>query len=107
MNLSEPAHQSPAARELAEPGRSVEWSIEPGLNVRADPALMRIAMENLLQNAWKFTGRTERALIRIGKLKGDARNVHFVSDNGAGFDMTHATNLFGAFQRLHHVDDFP
>ena len=105
---------SPAiAREIADAldrgqsGRSVEWAIEAGLSVWADQALMRIAMQNLLQNASKFTGRTERPLIRVGALERDAKTAYFVADNGVGFDMAHAGNLFGAFQRLHHVDDFP
>lgn len=104
---------SAIAREIAdgigrEPsGRPVEWAIEPGLSVRADPALMRIAMQNLLQNAWKFTGRTERPVIRVGALERDAKTVYFIVDNGVGFDMAHADRLFGAFQRLHHVSDFP
>ena len=104
---------SAIAREIADgidreqPGRSVEWAIEPGLSVRADPALMRIAMQNLLQNAWKFTGRTERPVIRVGSLESDAKKVYFVADNGVGFDMAYAKNLFGAFQRLHHAGDFP
>jgi PAS domain S-box-containing protein len=104
---------SAIAREIADgidreqPGRFVEWVIEPGMSVRADPALMRIAMQNLLQNAWKFTGRTERPVVRVGALTGGANNVYFVADNGVGFDTAHADNLFGAFQRLHHADDFP
>lgn len=104
---------SAIAREIAdgmdrEPaGRSVEWAIEPGLSARADPALMRIAMQNLLQNAWKFTGRTARPVIRVGALERDAKKVCFVADNGVGFDMAHADKLFGAFQRLHHAGDFP
>jgi signal transduction histidine kinase len=88
-------------------GRSVEWVIEAGLSIRADPALMRIAMQNLLYNAWKFTGRTDKPVIRVGALTSDANKVYFVADNGVGFDMAHANNLFGAFQRLHHADDFP
>ena len=88
-------------------GRIVEWAIEPGLSVRADPALMRIAMQNLLQNAWKFTGRTDRPVIRVGTLRRGAKTVYFVADNGVGFDMARADKLFGAFQRLHHAGDFP
>jgi len=104
---------SAIAREIAEAidreqsSRSVQWAIEAGLSVRADPALMRIAMQNLLQNAWKFTGKTDRPLIRVGALERGARTVVFVADNGVGFDMAHADKLFGAFQRLHHVGDFP
>jgi PAS domain S-box-containing protein len=92
---------------LEAPERSVEWSIEHGMNMDADPALMRVALQNLLQNAWKFTRKTEGAAIRVGTLKRDARTVYFVADNGAGFDMAHASKLFDAFQRLHTVDDFP
>ena len=101
------------AREIADtleqehPGRPVQWAIEPGLSVRVDAALMRIALQNLLANAWKFTGRTEKALIRIGALQCDGRTHYFVADNGVGFDMRYADRLFGAFQRLHHADDFP
>jgi light-regulated signal transduction histidine kinase (bacteriophytochrome) len=68
---------------------------------------MRIAMQNLLQNARKFAGRTDTPVIRVGALDRDAEKVYFVADNGVGFDMAHAANLFGAFQRLHHADDFP
>jgi len=104
---------SAIARDIAnaiaqdEPDRSVEWSIEAGLSVHADAALMRIAMQNLLQNAWKFTGKTDNPVIRVGRLERDATTVYFVADNGAGFDMAHAAGLFGAFQRLHHAGDFP
>jgi light-regulated signal transduction histidine kinase (bacteriophytochrome) len=104
---------SAIAREIADTidrnpsGRSVEWEIEAGLSLRADPALTRIAMQNLLQNAWKFTGRTDRPVIRVGALERDAKKVYFVADNGVGFDMAHAGRLFGAFQRLHHAGDFP
>ena len=101
------------AREIADgidrehPGRSVEWAIEAGLSIRADPALMRIAMQNLLHNAWKFTGKTDRPVIRVGALVREAAKVYFVADNGVGFDMAYADNLFGPFQRLHHAGDFP
>jgi signal transduction histidine kinase len=104
---------SAIAREIADAldrnsaGRTVQWEIEACLSIRADPALLRIAMQNLLQNAWKFTGRTDKPVIRVGALQRNGKTVYFVADNGVGFDMAHAANLFGAFQRLHHVDDFP
>jgi signal transduction histidine kinase len=107
VDLSAIVREIADAMDREQSGRSVQWAIEAGLSVRADPALMRIAMQNLLQNAWKFTGRTDRPLIRVGALERDARTVVFVADNGVGFDMAHAGKLFGAFQRLHHAGDFP
>jgi signal transduction histidine kinase len=107
VDLSAMAHEIADAMDREQPGRPVQWAIEAGLSIRADPALMRIAMQNLLQNAGKFTGRTDRPVIRVGVLERDARKVYFVADNGVGFDMAHAAKLFSAFQRLHHVGDFP
>jgi signal transduction histidine kinase len=107
VDLSGMAHEIADGVDREHAGQSVEWAIEAGMSIRADPALMRIAMQNLLQNAWKFAGKTERPAIRVGTLKRDAKTVYFVADNGVGFDMLHASNLFGAFQRLHHIDDFP
>ena len=107
VDLTAAAHEIAETLDREEPGRFVEWVIEPGLRIRADPALIRIAMQNLLQNAWKFTGRARSPVIRVGALERDTRKVYFVADNGVGFDMAHADNLFGAFQRLHHIDDFP
>jgi len=107
VDLSAIAREITDALDREPCGRSVEWVIESGLSVWADPALIRIAMQNLLQNAWKFTGNTARPVIRVGALERDAKTVYFVADNGVGFDMAHAHNLFGAFQRLHHVGDFP
>jgi light-regulated signal transduction histidine kinase (bacteriophytochrome) len=107
VDLSAIAREIADALDREQSGRSVKWAIESGLSVWADPALIRIAMQNLLQNAWKFTGKTDRPVIRVGALERNAKTVYFVADNGVGFDMAHADSLFGAFQRLHHVDDFP
>jgi light-regulated signal transduction histidine kinase (bacteriophytochrome) len=85
----------------------LRWLIEENVEVRADKELMRIALQNLLDNAWKFTSKTPDAAIRIGARERDGRQVCFVADNGAGFDMAYADKLFGAFQRLHHADEFP
>lgn len=88
-------------------GRTVESAIEEGMPITADAELMRILMQNLLQNAWKFTGNTQAAVIRVGTLERNGKKAYFVADNGVGFDMAHADRLFGAFQRLHHAADFP
>jgi signal transduction histidine kinase len=78
--------------------------IEPGLVARADSRLLRIVLENLLGNAWKFTQRTERPRIELSR---DASGEGFtVRDNGAGFDPKYVSRLFAPFQRLHKSEDF-
>lgn len=90
------------------PERHVVFSIEPGLLAHGDGRLVRLVMENLLGNAWKFTSQKTDASIHVGK-KLDAAGlpVFFVKDNGAGFDMAYADKLFIAFQRLHTASEFP
>jgi PAS domain S-box-containing protein len=97
------------ARELreSEPNRQAEISVMPGLVVNADPHLLRIALENLMRNAWKFTGKVPRTRIEVGWMKRDSEIIYLVRDNGAGFDMEFAHKLFGVFQRLHRETDFP
>lgn len=91
-----------------EPARRVEIVIEPGLTARGDAALLRVALDNLLGNSWKFTARTEQARIEFGAtLDNPGRQTFYVRDNGAGFDMAFAGKLFGAFQRLHSPHEFP
>lgn len=107
VDLGAMARQIAASLEKEAPGRGVEWSIEDMQAPAADPALMRVAMQNLLQNAWKFTGRTARPAIRVGAIERDGVRAYFVADNGVGFDMAHAQRLFSAFQRLHSTSDFP
>lgn len=92
--------------QKTQPERRVEFRIEQGLEAYVDPHLTRIALENLLGNAWKFTSKNEFSCIEFGRTRGD-RNTYFVRDNGAGFDPTYADRLFGAFQRLHDKKDFP
>ena len=91
----------------AEPGRAVECKVRPGVTVLADGQLLRIAVENLLQNAWKFTGQTPLARIEFGMTNVAGEPTYFVRDNGAGFDMAYADRLFGPFQRLHLQSEFP
>jgi light-regulated signal transduction histidine kinase (bacteriophytochrome) len=90
-----------------EPERRVEFVIEPNLVAQADANLMRVVLENLLGNAWKFTGKQAAAKIEFGGAIRDGVPTCFVRDNGVGFDMAYADKLFGAFQRLHSTADFP
>jgi len=88
------------------PDRTLQIEIEPGMQVQGDPTLLRVVIENLLGNAWKYTSKTAVATIRFGRHAGDAQAFSVV-DNGAGFDMRFADRLFGVFQRLHSANDFP
>jgi PAS domain S-box-containing protein len=103
---------SALAREIigelrsAEPGRRVEAVIANDLVATGDTRLIRLALSNLLSNAWKFTGKRERAIIDVGALHPDGEQVFFVRDNGAGFDMRYAGKLFDPLQRLHTATDF-
>jgi len=109
-----PVDLSRLATEIAEklqasaPDRPCDWIIAPDLTVAADPGLLRAAMENLLSNAWKYTGRVPRARIELGaEPQPDGITAYYVRDNGAGFDMKYSSRLFGAFQRLHTEKEFP
>lgn len=87
-------------------GREVEFEVEPMPQAQADRAMLRQIYANLIENAIKYTRGRRTALIRVGCEHAEGRNVYFVSDNGAGFDMKYADNLFGVFQRLHREDEF-
>jgi signal transduction histidine kinase len=108
-----PVDLAPIAREIAArlqhdaPARRVQWDIPDTLPVHADPALMRILLDNLLGNAFKFTSRKPDARIRLYADPGAAEPTFVVEDNGAGFDPRHDGKLFGVFQRLHAETDFP
>jgi signal transduction histidine kinase len=91
----------------AEPGRRVEARVRPGLVVTGDGQLLRIAMQNLLDNAWKFTGRQPVARIEFGTSSAAGEPAYFIRDNGAGFNMAYVSRLFGPFQRLHPATEFP
>jgi two-component system, sensor histidine kinase and response regulator len=91
----------------AEPGRQVELKVRPGLTVLGDGQLLRIAVENMLENAWKFTARTASPRIEFGLANVAGEPSYFVRDNGAGFDMAYVDRLFGPFQRLHLATEFP
>src|SRR5207249_2893699 len=83
-----------------EPHRVVEFAIAPGAIANADEELMRLVLDNLISNAWKFTSKHARAKIEVGVAQNGGGTTYFVRDDGAGFDMTYAHKLFGAFQRL-------
>ncbi len=108
IDLSELARAIVANLRAAEPARSAEVEIHPGLLAVGDPALLRAALTNLLGNAWKYSSRCANARIELGRIGEEAgKAVFFVRDNGVGFDMNYAQRLFGAFQRLHHSHEFP
>ena len=89
------------------PERTVEFVVSGGLTAYGDERLLRVALENLFGNAWKFTGAHEQSRIEFGSAKRDGRAAFFVKDDGAGFDMAYVDKLFGPFQRLHASSDFP
>ena len=89
------------------PERPLEWVIEPGLTVDADAGLLEEVLEQLLGNAWKFSSKKTAARIELGAFDKDGRRFFVVRDNGAGFDMAHAGELFGAFHRAHTDAEFP
>jgi PAS domain S-box-containing protein len=90
-----------------QPDHFVELAVNIPGKVRCDPRLMRIACENLLGNAWKFTGKRAHPRVEVGAKKKNGEAVYFVRDNGVGFDMKYAQRLFGVFQRLHSDTEFP
>jgi PAS domain S-box-containing protein len=89
-----------------QPGREVDFRVDGELIASADERLIRLALQNVMTNAWKFTAKRARAEIVIGSLQSDARTVFFIRDNGAGFDPQLAEKLFEPFQRLHSTRDF-
>ena len=112
--VREPVDLSAVARRIAEelretdPQRAVEFVIAEGVTAAGDESLVSVVLENLLANAWKFTGRTPAARIEFGVDPPSGPQLScFVRDNGAGFDMNHAERMFVAFQRIHNDKDFP
>ncbi|HJU84719.1 MAG TPA: ATP-binding protein [Holophagaceae bacterium] len=106
LNLSELARAIAHELRVSTPGRRAAFAIEPELRAHADPTLMRVVLENLMGNAWKFTRNREEARIEVGRTLAAGKPAFFVRDNGAGFDMRYVDKLFGAFQRLHAMNDY-
>ena len=107
VNLSQLAQYIVEDLRRQAPQRRAEVHIQQNLTVQGDPTLMRVVLENLLGNAWKYSARSDPARIELGVTQEAGRCVYYVRDNGAGFDMRFADRLFGVFQRLHSANDFP
>jgi signal transduction histidine kinase len=107
VNLTQLAGYVVDELQRATPGRQVSVFIAPDMTAQGDPTLLRMALENLLSNAWKYSAKTAQAAIRFEPTEQGGRAGFVVSDNGAGFDMRFADRLFGVFQRLHSASDFP
>jgi signal transduction histidine kinase len=105
VDLSETARQLAEELKAAEPDRKVEVAVEPGLSVEGDRTLLRLVLQNLLGNAFKFSAKNREARIEFGR-RADGDRAFYVRDNGAGFDMRFADRLFGVFQRLHSQSEF-
>jgi len=106
VNLSEMAKSVTEELMLAEPGRRVTFLNTEGVTGNGDKRLLRVVLQNLLSNAWKYTGEQEEAVIEFGVMNYNGIRAFFVRDNGAGFDISLADNLFVPFQRLHGTDKF-
>ena len=89
-----------------DPTRTVELAIQPGIVVSGDRRMLRVLLDNLIGNAWKFTAHAPAARIEIGTRPDDSTNVYYVRDNGAGFDPANASRLFAPFERLHGEAEF-
>jgi light-regulated signal transduction histidine kinase (bacteriophytochrome) len=106
LDLTKMAEECGARLREQAPARPVDLIVSEGLVAEGDARLITAALDNLVGNAWKFTGKCERARIEIGQRVEGGAPTFFVRDNGAGFDQAYADKLFGAFQRLHAVTEF-
>lgn len=108
VDLSDLAARTVAALRHQAPTRDVTVTIAPDMTAEGDARLLQVALENLLDNAWKFTSRRDRPQIEVGRTSGqDSTPIFFVRDNGTGFDPAYADKLFGPFERLHAASDYP
>lgn len=107
VDLSAAARECVRDLAAATPERRVEVDITDGLAACGDARLLGVALQNLLDNAWKFTTKVSNPRIEVGATDDNGERTYFVRDNGAGFDEAYADKMFGAFQRLHAADEFP
>jgi PAS domain S-box-containing protein len=106
VNLSDLARRFYGELKAADPARNIDFAIEPDLVASADSGLVRILVENLIRNAWKYTTKNDHSKIEFGGLNRNGAHVYYVRDNGVGFDMENAERLFQPFQRLHSEKEF-
>ena len=107
VNLSTLAQDITEDLKMADPDRQVEFVIAEGVTVSGDPTLIRVALENLIGNAWKFHAeKRKRQEVNWGMMTQGKKHVYYVRDNGAGFDMKYADKLFAPFQRLHSATEY-
>jgi PAS domain S-box-containing protein len=107
LNLSDIAQDIVTELHESDPQREIDITIADGLGAYGDARLLRVVLDNLLNNAWKYTGKTAAARIEFGLRDYEGTPSFFIQDNGAGFDMAYAGRLFSAFQRLHDARDYP
>jgi PAS domain S-box-containing protein len=107
VNFSDLAVSIVDELKLSQPDRQVEFIIAPDVTVTGDRQLLQILLHNLLENAWKYTGKCPNARIEVGVAAKDGKPVYFIQDNGVGFNMEYASKLFQPFQRLHSEKEYP
>jgi light-regulated signal transduction histidine kinase (bacteriophytochrome) len=107
VDLSELVRAIAEELRSTQPNREVEFVIQPDITDSGDKSLLRILLQNLLGNAWKYTTKTKNVKIEFSINKLEGKTVYFIKDNGAGFDMTYRDKLFKPFQRLHSNSDYP
>src|SRR5262249_5089950 len=105
VDITELAREVEQELREGEPQRKVEFVIDSQLRAQGDSRLLRVVMENLIRNSWKYTSKRPVANIEVGRTKNNGHSAYFVRDNGSGFDEIYASKLFGVFQRLHRDDE--
>lgn len=107
VKLSEMVQSISEDLQGSEPHRSAQFVIKPDIVCTADQTLISVVLQNLLENAWKFTSKKEKTVIEFSQIANEGKVTYFVRDNGAGFNMDYANKLFTPFQRLHNISEFP
>ncbi len=107
LDISMMVRKIAQAKQNAQPDREVEFIIEDDLFAEGDDRLLNVVLENLIENAWKFTGKRESARIEFASINKEGKLTFFLRDNGTGFDMAYAGKLFQPFQRVHAMNEFP